>query len=72
MGNKYKELFDVTSYLDPDNTHHRKIHGTIHSFTHAMTGIPAFEGIILKDLLSFLSNPKAEGQHQHQKYSADF
>lgn len=34
IGIKWREMFDVTSLLDTDNTHHRQIHGTTHSFTH--------------------------------------
>jgi hypothetical protein len=71
MGNKWKQLFDVTSYLDTDNVHHRKVHGTTHSFTHAVSGTPAFEGIILKDLINYLKNPEEECKRQQALYSND-
>ena len=57
MGDKYKQLFDLTSYLDEDNVHHRQIHGTTHSFTHSTSGTHAFEAIILRDLISYLQSP---------------
>lgn len=71
IGGKWKQLFDITSYLDPDNVHHRRIHGTTHTFTHAMSGVPAFEAIILKDLVSYLRNPQDEIDQQKEKYSED-
>ena len=71
IGTKWKEMFDVTSYLDSDNVHHRQIHGTTHSFTHSMTGAHAFEAIILEDLVNYLQNPLAEEAHQKAKYAFD-
>lgn len=69
MGEKWKEIFDITSYLDESNTHHRQIHGTTHSFTYSMTGQHAFEAIILKDLIHYLQDPQAESRRQQQNYS---
>ena len=71
LGNKWRQMFDVVSYLDPDNVHHRSIHGATHSFTHSNTGSHAFEAIILKDLVSFLENPLAEQQRQREKLATD-
>ena len=64
LGDKWRQIFDIISYLDSDNVHHRSMHGTTHSFTHSMTGAHAFEGIVLKDLVSFLQNPKNEEARQ--------
>jgi len=64
LGKKWRQMFDVTSYLDDDHVHHRKMHGATHSFTHAMTGSHAFELIILKDLVCYLNDPAAEQERQ--------
>lgn len=69
MGEKWKKIFDVVSYLDEDNVHHRQIHGTTHSFFHSVSGSHAFEGIILRDLVSYLQNPANESQLQRIRYS---
>jgi len=69
IGDKWKEMFDITSYLDSNNVHQRQIHGTTHSFTHSMSGMHAFEAIILEDLISYLHNPENEIRQQQQKYS---
>ncbi len=68
IGGKWNQMFDVISYLDEDNVHHRTIHGATHSFTHSMTGAHAFEAIILKDLISFLEDPKNEQEKQRNIY----
>ena len=60
-------MFEVISYLDPDNVHLRNIHGATHSFANAMTGVPAFQAIVLKDLISFLHDPDAEEERQRGK-----
>jgi len=54
----------VISYLDEDNVHLRTIHGATHSFTHSITGAHAFEAIILKDLVAYLTDPQAEQRRQ--------
>lgn len=71
MGAKWSQMFDVISYLDEDNVHHRTIHGATHSFTHSMTGAHAFEAMILKDLVSFLANPSREQENQRRLYLGD-
>lgn len=68
MGSKWSQMFDVTSYLDEDNVHHRTIHGATHSFYHGMTGAHAFEAILLKDMISFLTDPGKEQKNQRQLY----
>lgn len=71
IGERWKQMFDLNSYLDEDNVHHRRIHGTTHSFTHSMSGARAFEAIILEDLVNYLHDPEAEQQRQRQLYSGD-
>ncbi|MFP5262018.1 MAG: ATP-binding protein [Blastocatellia bacterium] len=71
IGTRWKQMFDTISYLDPDNTHHRRIHGTTHSFIHSMSGVPVFEAVILKDLINYLQNPTKERKRQQEIYSAE-
>ncbi|WP_143132148.1 hypothetical protein [Methylobacterium sp. 174MFSha1.1] len=66
IGKKWREMFDVTSLLDEDTVHHRKIHGTTHSFTHSVSGLYAFEAIILHDLVRYLQDPHAEMERQRE------
>ena len=65
MGIKWQEMFDVTCLLGEDTTHHRQIHGTTHSFTHSVSGVHAFEAVILHDLVRYLANPEAEVERQN-------
>ncbi|MGO4638976.1 ATP-binding protein [Mesorhizobium sp. 2RAF45] len=71
MGTKWREMFDVTSLLDDDNAHHRQIHGTTHSFAHSVSGVHAFEAVILHDLVSYLKDPVAEVARQRQMLDDD-
>ncbi|MCO7627111.1 ATP-binding protein [Pseudomonas fluorescens] len=64
MGLRWKEMFDATCLLDEESVHHRQIHGTTHSFTHSVSGAHAFEAIILRDLVNYLSNPEKEVNRQ--------
>jgi hypothetical protein len=66
MGEKWQEMFDATCLFDEDNSHHRQIHGTTHSFTHSVSGIHAFEAIILRDLVYFLADPEREVARQRE------
>jgi hypothetical protein len=66
IGVKWKEMFDVTCLLDDDSVHHRQIHGTTHSFVHSVSGVHAFEAIILHDLVRYLADPKGEISRQRQ------
>jgi hypothetical protein len=68
MGEKWAQMFEVTSYLDSDNVHLRKMHGATHSFTHAMTGANAFEAIVLKDLVYYLNDAESEEARQKEQY----
>lgn len=60
IGDKWREMFDATCLLDEDTVHHRQIHGTTHSFTHSVSGMHAFEAIILRDLVHYLTDPESE------------
>jgi hypothetical protein len=64
LGNKWSQIFDMTSFLDGIHGHHRMIHGTTHRFTHSISGLAAFDAIILKDLVNYLRCPADEIQRQ--------
>jgi hypothetical protein len=66
MHDKWRQMFDAVCLFDEDNTHHRQIHGTTHSFTHSVSGNHAFEAIILKDLVAYLKDPKGEVARQRK------
>jgi hypothetical protein len=66
MGTKWRQMFDAVCLFDEDNTHHRQIHGTTHSFTHSVSGIHAFEAIILKDLVFYLRDSTLEVERQRK------
>ncbi|WNG34694.1 ATP-binding protein [Archangium violaceum] len=68
MGEKWREDFRVLSYLDEDNVHHRPYHGLTHQFLHSTSGQPAFAAIVLRDLVSYLDDPKAEDARQKKMY----
>jgi hypothetical protein len=71
IGEKWRSHFDALSYLDNENLHHRQLHGVTHHFSHAVSGLPAFSLIVLKDLISYLTAQEAESARQHQLYSED-
>ena len=71
LGGKWKEIFDVTSYLDSDTKHLRDMHGATHRFVNSMNGLHAFEAIILKDLIGYLISPNDEEERQRLKLSLD-
>lgn len=69
MGERWKGLFDIVSYLDDNNVHHRQFHGFTHSFQHAALKTHAFEAIILKDLIHYLQDPANESANQQNLYA---
>jgi hypothetical protein len=71
LGEKWRSHFEILSYLDNENLHHRQFHGITHHFSHAVSGLPAFSVIVLGDLLSYLSDQDAESARQHKLYSHD-
>jgi len=71
MGDKWKGQFDVISYLDDENVHHREFHGVTHHLTHSASGLPAFPVIALRDLVSYLTDAEAESKQQKKLYGSD-
>jgi hypothetical protein len=71
LGDRWSEYFDIVSFLDDDNVHHREFHGFTHVFKHSVSGAPAFPVIVLKDLISYLINPASESSKQKQLYSTE-
>jgi hypothetical protein len=71
MGERFAEMFDVLSYLDNDNLHHREFHGFTHSFSHAVSGTSAFQAIILQDLINYCLDGITESARQKRLYSLD-
>ncbi len=71
MGEKWREMFDVTCLIDEDTVHHRQIHGTTHSFMHSISGSHAFEAIILHDLVRYIRDPIAEQTRQREGLSSE-
>jgi hypothetical protein len=71
LGEKWQSHFEIISYLDNDNLHHRQFHGITHHFSHAVSGLPAFSVIVLSDLIAYLTDQDKESTRQHQLYSGD-
>jgi hypothetical protein len=71
LGDKWKSIFDIVSFLDDENVHHREFHGITHSLSHGVSGQPAFQLIVLKDLISYVLDPEAESTHQREIYSKE-
>lgn len=69
MGKKWAESFDVVSFLDDDNRHHRTCHGITHAFIHQTAGTVAFELIILDDLIRYCMNRENEIARQKELYA---
>jgi hypothetical protein len=72
MGEKWKGQFDVLSFLDDNNRHHREFHGLTHHLSHSASGLPAFPVIALRDLVSYLEDPLKEAERQKTLYSSEF
>lgn len=71
MGDKWRGNFDAVSFLDDENAHHREFHGVTHSFSHGVSGLPAFQLIVLRDLISYVLDPKIESDRQRSLYSSE-
>ncbi len=71
LGQKWKELFAVLSYLDSDNFHHRQFHGVTHHLAHAVSGSSAFSVIVLSDLIAFITDPESESKRQRSVYATE-
>jgi hypothetical protein len=68
---KWKADFEVLSFLDKDNVHHREFHGVTHQLSHGVSRAPAFQVIVLKDLLAFIVDLIAESDRQRQAYTQE-
>ncbi len=71
LGEKWSAHFEILSYLDNENLHHRQFHGITHHFSHAVSGLPAFSVIVLNDLISYLLNQQEESDRQRTLYARD-
>ncbi len=64
IGEKWSEMYSITSYLTPTNISHREYHGFTHRFENPAAGTVVFNAIILKDLINYLHDPVAEEKRQ--------
>jgi hypothetical protein len=71
VGELWQKNFDVLSFLDDENVHHREQHAVTHQLNHGVSRLPAFQVIALKDLVSYLQNPAAESARQHELYTGE-
>ena len=67
-GEKYKEIYKITSLLDPNNLTLRPYHGVTHVITDAATDQRAMDLIVLKELIEYLNNPIEAEKNQRGKY----
>jgi hypothetical protein len=72
MGDKWKGQFDVLSFLDHEHVHLREFHGFTHILSHAVSGLPAFPVVALRDLISYLTDAEAEAAEQEKLYGSTF
>ena len=68
-GNDYKQRFFLQPLLVGDEGSTRHIYGATHKAYSDSSNIPAFEVIVLEDLLSWLQDPPTEEARQKQLYS---
>ena len=68
MGIEYRKEYDVLSYIDFDQTHHRPHHGLTHRLTSANSH---FSAICLKELFQLLNDPAQAQVYQKTTYGAD-
>jgi hypothetical protein len=68
VGERWAESFEILSYLDPRNIHHRQYHGITHSVSHAVSGAHAFELIALRDLVAYVVEREEEEGRQQAEY----
>jgi hypothetical protein len=71
-GTRYKEKFFLSSLLPGDEGLSRELYGATHqAFAVGSHTQPAFEVLILEDLLSWLQNPADEEARQRRAYRDD-
>lgn len=71
IGDKWKGQFDILSYLDGDNVHHREFHGFSHHLSHSASGLPAFPIIALSDVVGYLTDTHGEETRQKSLYGVE-
>jgi hypothetical protein len=71
-GTRYKERFFLRSLLVGDEGSERALYGSTHqAFAVGAPTQPAFEVIVVEELLNWLQNPTDEEAHQRRKYKED-
>ena len=45
LGERWQASFDILSFLDEENVHHREFHGVTHQLFHGASRLPAFQVI---------------------------
>jgi hypothetical protein len=68
IGAKWRESYDIISYLDHDHLQHRQIHGLTHGFFHSVSGASTFQVIALSDLITYCRDPEKESHRQRKLY----
>jgi len=68
IGEQWKKRYAVTSLLDLENLQHREFHGLTHAFRDERTGDVRFYGIILSELIAYLTDVKGAQAIQREKY----
>jgi hypothetical protein len=71
LGERWRTFFDIVSFLDEENVHHREFHGITHRLVHGVSGQAAFQVIVLKHLISYILEPKLESARQKAIFSQD-
>jgi hypothetical protein len=67
-GDLYKERYDITTLLIPENADQRQYHGITHVLTDLETGAKHCDLIVLSELVEFLNNHNEASKLQEQKY----
>ena len=67
-GERFKENYKITSYLDPDNLTLREYHGITHCITNINSGQKEMELIVLSELVDYLNVPSEAIEKQRKKY----
>lgn len=69
LGSSWAADYQVISYLDEDNAHHRTFHGYTHALYRSGQHQPAFEAIVLSDMIQYLHDPAQEAERQAKLYN---
>lgn len=67
-GEDYQGNYSITSLLNEDNLSERQYHGVTHIMTNENTSQKEMDLIVLKELISYLNDPKSEIKNQNKKY----